>query len=107
EPKPDPDPEKPEETEKVESLDVTPVITDSKATIRNSDIQKVDQNGQLIIDLTEHTLVEQISLTEEQVNVLIEQTMTLLVKKKDIESHIAMSIYTENDDYVENALDKQ
>lgn len=104
EPKPDPDPEEPEEIEKVESLDVTPVITNSKATIRDSDTQRVDQHGQLIIDLTEHTSVEHISLTEEQVNVLIEQNLTLIVKKKDIEIHIPMSIFTANNGHVEIEL---
>src|SRR5690625_2638286 len=106
-PEPDPDPEEPEETEKVESLDVTPVITNSKATIRDSDIQRVDQHGQLIIDLTEHTSVEHISLTEEQVNVLIDQNLTLIVKKKDIEIHIPMSIFTANNGHVEIALVQQ
>ena len=100
------DPTDPEDPKQKETVTTKPVVVDKKATVKDSDIEKVAEKGKLVVDLNDSKGSVTVSLTSDQVKTLKEKNAVIEVKKYDINIQIPASVLTNGTEAVEIVLEK-
>lgn len=83
-----------------------PKVEDNQATVNDAIFDQLAYNGELIIDLSEHSSSIAISFTEEQVKLLKQLHALIMIKKKDVTLQIPASIFTNGNQAVDIILQK-
>ena len=69
-----------------DEVHATPEIQDNKATVKDEDVNIIDNKGKLVVDLTgQHETVETVNLTSEQLLLLVEREISLEIVKEDVQ----------------------
>ena len=89
-----------QEIEYVTEVLVTPDISEGKATISSEGIEKLDSNGQFIIDMRDTEQIENIFLSSDQMCALIERNAEIIVKKSGVTMTVPASILNDQADAV-------
>jgi arabinan endo-1,5-alpha-L-arabinosidase len=79
-------------------VSIKPIIKQGQAIISTADIELLAENAQLIIDLTHEKNIEEIFLTADQVNKLMNKNARIVINKSKINLTIPASVFNYNED---------
>ncbi|QGH36727.1 polysaccharide deacetylase family protein [Gracilibacillus salitolerans] len=91
----DPKPEKPKQ------IVTEPIVQDKQATIKDDDINKVEQEDELVINLKNQDSSITVSFTSDQVKQLKQQNARITINMKDVSIQLSASIFTNGDQAVD------
>ncbi|WP_240468565.1 bacterial Ig-like domain-containing protein [Gracilibacillus sp. YIM 98692] len=83
-----------------------PVVNNQEATVNNDDIHNIKQNGQIVLDLSNHNSSVNVQLTKDQVSTLKQKNATIDVQKQDVEMNVPAALLTNGEEAVEISFEK-